>query len=432
MIDRRLLQHDFDETARRLARKRVDPALLAEARDHVEARRHLVTEEGELRAQLRRLSAEIGALMKAGRREEGEARKADVAEVKARLEAVEPALADREARLDELLLRIPNLPHDDAPDGNGEEDNRVVRVVGEERVPEGARPHWEIAEELGLLDAERGARVAGAMFALLRGDGARLLRALVQFGLTLHGEHYEEILPPSLVRSSVFVGTGHLPKFAEDGYSVPRDDLWLIPTGEVPLMGMHQGEVLDETDLPLRYCAHTPCFRREAGSAGKDTRGLQRLHEFHKVELVKICTAEQVDAEYTAMMADVERMLRALELPFRVVDLCAADMGNSSERVHDFEVWCPGVQRWLEVSSVGRFSDYQTRRGNIRYRPADGGKLRFAHAMNGSGLATPRIWAALLEHGWDPATRTVRLPAALVPFFGRERLAARGPRTLAR
>ena len=245
------------------------------------------------------------------------------------------------------------------------------------------------------------------------------MRALIAFAFDRYRDQYEELVVPHFVRSDVFTGTGHLPKFAEDAYHMRDDDLWAIPTGEVPLMGLYQNEVLQEAALPIRMMTHTSCFRREAGAAGKDTRGLQRLHEFHKVELVKLCTEETVSTEYEGMLNDVEGMLRDLELPFRVLNLCTGDLSASAEYTRDFEVYSPGVAKWLEVSSVGRFSNYQTRRGQIRYRPEDGGKLQFPHAMNGSGLATPRIWAALLELGWEPEQQRVRLPEALVPYMGK-------------
>ncbi|MFT4624774.1 MAG: seryl-tRNA synthetase [Myxococcota bacterium] len=419
MIDRKRLVNHYDETAELLARKGVSAEELSDVRELLARRSATVTEESELRGNLNKQSREIGNLYKAGKRAEADAAKVAVGELKVSIQANADTLREIEAQLSAHLLAIPNLPHPDAPVGTGEEDNVVRRTVGvRDSYPE-TPPHWEIAEQLGILDAERGAKIAGAMFTLLRGDGARLIRALVSFGLGLNRANYEEIVPPTFVRTDVFTGTGHLPKFGPDAYHLAEVDLWAIPTGEVPLMGMHQGELLPESALPIRYMAHTSCFRREAGSAGKDTRGMQRLHEFHKVELVKLCTEDQVDAEYAAMLADVEHAMALLELPYRVLDLCTADLGNSSERVHDIEVFAPGVCKWLEVSSVGRFSDYQTRRGNIRYRPEGGGKPRFPHAMNGSGLATPRIWAALLEHGWEPQEERVRLPAALIPYMGK-------------
>jgi seryl-tRNA synthetase len=254
------------------------------------------------------------------------------------------------------------------------------------------------------------------MFALLRRQGASLLRALINFGLKLNEERYEEILPPHFVRTETFTATGHLPKFEMDAYKLRDDPVWAIPTGEVPLMGLHRDETLSEEELPKRYMAYTLCWRREAGSAGKDTRGMQRLHEFHKLELLKLCTPEQVQAEFESMLADAERPLQLLNLPYRVVDLCSRDLTFSSARIFDLEVYAPGVDKWLEVSSVGIFTDFQARRGNIRFKRGKN-KPEFVHAINGSAIATPRLWAAIIEHGQQP-DGSVRIPEALVPFFG--------------
>jgi len=258
------------------------------------------------------------------------------------------------------------------------------------------------------------------MFTFYRGAGAKLLRALIHFGLTLYAEEYTELIPPHFVRTETLTATGQLPKFAEDAYHLPADDLWAIPTAEVPLTSYFRDEILDYDDLPQRFMAYSVCFRREAGSAGKDTRGLQRLHEFHKVELLKFVRPEEAPAEHLAMVQDVERMLRLLGLPYRVLDLCTGDLGNSSARTFDLEVYAPGVGRWLEVSSVSHFTDYQCRRGNVRYRDSHG-KPQFAHTINGSGLATPRIWAALIEHGQQP-DGTILLPEVLQPFMGTDRI----------
>ena len=254
------------------------------------------------------------------------------------------------------------------------------------------------------------------MFSLLRGDGARLLRGLVSLALALHRDRYEEIMPPHLVRTEVISRTGHLTKFDTQAYRVRDDDLWLDPTAEVPLMGMHQGEILPDSELPRRYMAYTVCWRREAGAAGKETRGMQRLHEFHKVELVKLCRPEDGAAEFDTLVSDAELALQVLGLPYRVVELCAGDLTFSAAKVYDLEVYSPGVDRWLEVSSVSWVTDFQARRGQIRFR-RDGGGVEFVHSLNGSGLATPRIWAAVVEHGQQP-DGTIRIPEALVPYVG--------------
>jgi seryl-tRNA synthetase len=324
------------------------------------------------------------------------------------------------------LLYLPNLPADDAPDGDGEDDNVEVRrwwPGQKEGRPEPERleyqqlPHWEIGEGLQLLDMERGARLAGSMFPLYRGAGARLLRALTAFAIDRHAPAYEEIRPPTLVLTDTMTSTGHLPKFADDAYHVERDDLWLIPTAEVPLTSLHRGEILEESRLPLRFTASTACYRREAGSAGRDTRGLLRVHEFDKVELFAYATPSGALEAQADILDRAESMLRDLELRYRVLDLCCGDLGGSSARTFDLEVYSSGVDRWLEVSSVSWFRDYQARRANVRYRPAAGGSPQLVHTVNGSALAWPRIWAALVENGRQE-DGTVRLPEALAPYVG--------------
>jgi seryl-tRNA synthetase len=328
------------------------------------------------------------------------------------------------------LLYLPNIPADDAPDGTGEDDNVEVRrwwpgqdlgrpepdALDHQRVP-----HWEIGEALQILDMERGARLAGSMFPLYRGPGARLLRALTAFAIDRHSPAYEEIRPPTVVLTETMTSTGHLPKFADDAYHVERDDLWLIPTAEVPLTSMHRGEILEESQLPLRFTASTACYRREAGSAGRDTRGLLRVHEFDKVELFAYTTPDGALDAQADILQRAESLLQDLELPYRVLDLCAGDLGGSSARTFDLEAYAPGVDRWLEVSSVSWFRDYQARRANVRYRPAAGGGPTLVHTVNGSALAWPRIWAALVENGRQE-DGTVMLPEALAPYLGGELL----------
>jgi seryl-tRNA synthetase len=419
MIDTKLLLDDFEATALRLARKGVDPALPEEARRLAEERRRQVQVVDSARQELNAASSRIGALMREGRREEADRAKAETAELSGRVEKLDADLRQIEADLEDVVLRIPNLPADDVPAGRSEADNVVLRTVGYDPTAyEGRRwsPHWDIGERLGILDPERAAKLSGAMFALVKGDGARLLRGLTSLALDLHRDAYEEIIPPQLVRTEVISKTGHLTKFDTQAYRLRDDELWLIPTGEVPLMGLHQGEILADAELPLRYMAYTTCWRREAGAAGKETRGLQRLHEFHKVELVKLCRPEESEAEFLSLVADAARPLEILGLPYRVVELCAGDLTFSAARVYDLEVYSPGVDKWLEVSSISLVTDFQSRRGQIRFR-REGGGVELVHALNGSGLATPRVWAALVEHGLQP-DGSVRLPEALVPFAG--------------
>lgn len=334
---------------------------------------------------------------------------------------VKMALADRlRADLDAALLVVPNVFHESVPVGASDADNVVLRTWGEKRrfdfTP---RTHVELGESLGILDQERAARVTGSRFAFLRGAGARLNRALVQFFLDLHtGEHgYTEVAPPFLVNSASMTGTANLPKFAGDAFRVEGHDLWLVPTAEVPLTNLHREEILDASQLPLRYVAYSPCFRSEAGSAGRDTRGYIRQHQFEKVELVKLTTPEQSMAEFEALTAHAETALQRLGLHYRVLAMCSGDMGFAQYKKYDIEAWCPGIERYLEVSSCSVFNDFQARRANIRYRPAPAEAPRFVHTINGSGLATVRTWDAVLET-YQEADGSVIVPAALRAYLG--------------
>lgn len=429
MIDLRLLLDDFDDTSRRLARKRVDPSLIAAARDLAVRRRAQVRAVDDARRDANARAAAIGKLMRDGRSDLADLAKVELPEVD--LKGLEGALKVAEVELDDLLRLLPNLPADVVPDGSTDADNVVVRTEGYDPADYEGRTwatHWDVAAGLGLFDAERAAKLSGTMFSLLRGDGARLLRALIAFGLDLHRDRYEEIAPAHMVREEVITKTGHLTKFESQAYRLRDDDLWLLPTAEVALMGMYQGEILAEADLPLRTMAYTVCWRREAGAAGKDTRGMQRLHEFHKVELVELCAPEDGEAELAALLADAERALVALGLPYRVVELCAGDLTFSASRVYDLEVYAPGVDRWLEVSSVSLVTDFQARRGAIRLRRTESNKVEFVHSLNGSGLATPRVWAAVVEHG-QQTDGTVVVPPALVPYLGTDVMRPRPPST---
>jgi seryl-tRNA synthetase len=419
MIDTRLLLDDFDATTRRLARKGVDAELPRQARELAERRRLEVQRVDAARQERNEVSARIGTLMREKRKDEAEQAKADAAELGRRMDDMEAGLRETEAALDDLVMRIPNLPADDVPDGRSDEDNVIRSTHGYDPSRyEGRKwePHWDIGERLGILDSERAAKLSGGMFAVLKGDGARLLRGLTSLALDIHRDAYEEIIPPHVVRTEVITKTGHLTKFDTQAYRLRDDELWLIPTGEVALMGMHQGEILAEADLPIRYMAYTVCWRREAGAAGKETRGLQRLHEFHKVELVKLCRPEESETEFQSLVADAVRPLEMLGLPYRVVELCAGDLTFSASRVYDLEVYSPGVDRWLEVSSISLVTDFQSRRGQIRFR-RESGSVEFVHALNGSGLATPRVWAAVVEHGLQPDGSVV-LPEALARYAG--------------
>jgi seryl-tRNA synthetase len=335
---------------------------------------------------------------------------------------LEQELADAEGQLAAILLEVPNITLADIPAGD-ESHNVIVRSWGEPRPAEGVRPHWEIASQHGLFDPERAAKISGSGFAVFRGGGARLVRALLNFFLDVHSrEHgYEELWTPVLVNRASMTGTGQLPKFEDDAYKIQDDDLFLIPTAEVPVTNLYRDEILDAADLPKAFTAYTPCFRREAGSAGKDTRGILRMHQFDKVELVRYCAPEQSEAELATLLGHAESILQRLGIPYRVKLLAAGDTGFSSAKTYDLEAWAPGVGAWLEVSSCSTFTDFQARRANIRYRPAKGEKPRFVHTLNGSGLAFPRTIACILENYQQP-DGTVIVPDVLRPYAGSDRI----------
>ncbi len=334
-----------------------------------------------------------------------------------RISELEQGLKNTDAELAALLLELPNIPLADVPEG-GAEASIVVRTWGTPRPAEGVRPHWEVGEALGILDLLRAAKVTGSGFVAMCGAGARLTRALMSFMLDMHTrEHgYTEYWVPILVNRASMTGTGQLPKFEDDAY-VTTDDLFLIPTAEVPLTNLYREEMLDGASLPLALTAYSPCFRREAGAHGKDTRGLIRVHQFDKVELVRYCAPEHSDAELERLTGHAEAVLQRLELPYRVLQLAAGDLGFAAAKTYDLEVWAPGVERWLEVSSCSLFTDFQARRAQIRFRPGPGEKPRYVHTLNGSGVAFPRTIIALLEHH-QRADGTVSVPLALRPYFG--------------
>ena len=338
------------------------------------------------------------------------------------ISALENELQAAESRLSELLLDLPNVTLEDVPEG-GEEANRVVSTWGTPRASDGVKPHWEIAEALGILDLMRGAKVSGSGFVFFRGLGARLVRGLMTWFVDTHvRDHgYEEIWPPVVVNRATMIGTGQLPKFEEDMYALRDDPLFLIPTAEVPVTNLYRDEILDASVLPKGFVAYSPCFRREAGAAGKDTRGLLRVHEFDKVEVVRYCTPEQSAEEHERLTRHAETLLERLELPYRRVLLAAGDTGFGNAKTYDLEAWAPGVGKWLEVSSCSSYTDFQARRANIRYRPATGEKPRFIHTLNGSALAFPRTIACLLENHQRP-DGTVTVPEALRGVLGTDRL----------
>jgi seryl-tRNA synthetase len=429
MLDPRRLRTELGLLKTALSRRGVDVGDLDRAAALEAEERSSKSRGDDLRARVRALSKDVGEARRRGDTTSAEAAAAESRALGEALKGVDAAAAAAGTALRDILLRTPNLPAADAPDGTSADDNVVLRVDGYDPDAYEAHqrvPHWEVGAALGILDLERGAKLSGSMFPCFRGQGATLVRALCQLALDLNADAFEEVRPPSLVRTDTMVSTGHLPKFEDEGYHVERDDLWAIPTAEVPLTSLARDEVLDAATLPMRLMAHTSCFRREAGAAGRDTRGVLRVHEFDKVEILAYATPEQAAGVHTDLVRRAEAPLRALGLPYRVLDLCAGDLGASSSRTFDLEVYAPGCDMWLEASSVSWFGDYQARRANIRYRPAGGGGTAVAHTLNGSALAVPRVWAALVETHRRP-DGSVALPEALWPYMrGAKEIAAVG------
>ena len=379
-------------------------------------RRAMVTEAEELKAERNRISKSIGLMIKEGK--DPEEIKAQVREMGDRISSLDEELRQVDSKLRDGLLFIPNMPSATTPVGKDETANPVVRSWGEKKTFDFTpKPHWDLGADLGIFDFERGAKIAGSGFPLFKGRGAKLERALIQFMLDLHTEEhgYTEIAPPFMCNATAMTGTGQLPKFAEDMYNVPLDGLYPIPTAEVPVTNMYGNEILDQ-ELPILHTAYTPCFRREAGSAGKDTRGLLRVHQFDKVELVKFTTPETSEAEHEKLTADAERVLQKLGLHYRVIELCTGDLGFSASKCYDIELWAPAQDKWLEVSSCSNFKDYQARRANIRYRD-ENGKPAFVHTLNGSGVALPRLVIAIMENNQN-ADGSIDLPEVLWPYMG--------------
>jgi len=470
MLDLGFVRNNLEAVEEKLRARGVDPAaLLGDFRLLDVERRKAITKAEQVKASLNQLSQQVGARRRAG--EDATALMEDVRNLKSGLEALDKAASEYDEELRLALAGVPNFTRDEVPAGKSEADNVIVKSWGgkpafpADYTP---RPHWEIGESLGILDLERAAKLSGARFAVYMGAGARLERALISFMLDLHtalpangGHGYTEVLPPFMVNSKSLFGTGQLPKFAEDlfrcaeilpehdnvrkmisgafeGSGEDPDDFgrfsdhWLIPTAEVPVTNLYRDEILDEARLPICLTAYTPCFRAEAGAAGKDTRGIIRQHQFQKVELVKFTRPEDSDAEHERLTRDAEEILEALELPYRRMLLCAGDTGFSSAKTFDLEVWLPGQQVYREISSCSNFEGFQARRANIRYRPAGSdtkgnagsgkAKPEFVHTINGSGLAVGRTWLAILEN-YQQADGTVTIPAALRPYMrGLERI----------
>ena len=421
MIDVRLLRAE-PEFVKAAMTRRAKPALIhdLEQAQQLDSRlRDITNERDALRAQVNGLSKDVAAM----RRSKDESGAEALMTQSRALGESEKKLASEfdevSSALREVLLMIPNLPHPEVSDGSGDKDNKVIKgplqmpaqFADHQRVP-----HWETGVALGILDNERATKISGSMFTMQRGLGATMARALCQLALDRNADAFEEIRPPSLVLTSTLTATGQLPKFADDAFAIERDDLWCIPTAEVPLTSLHASETLNAEDLPLRYMAHTSCFRREAGSAGRDTRGMLRTHEFDKVEILAVTTAQQAPEMLIELTTRVESTIAALGLPYRVLEICTGDLGQSHHRSFDIEVYAPGCDQWLEVSSISWFSDYQARRAEIRCKHAGAKGSEIAHTLNASALAVPRVWAAILEN-FRQADGSVAIPEVLQPYM---------------
>jgi seryl-tRNA synthetase len=431
MLDIKAIRENAAAVRERLAtrwagdEKKIDEALALD-----EKRRTLLTEVEKLKAERNRVSKEIGALMGQKKLAEAEAKKAETKGIGERISAIDKEVAEVEAARDEILLRIPNVPHASVAVGKTAEDNPEIRVWAEKKSFDfKAKNHIELCEKLGLIDFARGAKLSGSGFLLYTNWGARLERALIQFLLELHTtQHgYTEVSPPYIISRECMVGVGQFPKFVDQAYAVQEGldantmgKLYLLPTAEAPVANIHREEILKEAQLPIRYCAYSPCFRAEAGAAGVGTRGMIRVHQFDKVELIKIVKPEHGYEELEKMVANAEKVLQTLDLHYRVINLCTGDMGFASAKTYDIEVWAPGQEQYLEVSSCSNCEDFQARRMSLRYKD-DKGENRFPHILNGSGTALARLFVALIETH-QQADGTIKIPAALQPFLKAEKI----------
>ena len=422
MIDIKKIREDFDNVVAQLARRGVEQEKVAKARDLDAKRRALLAETETLKAKRNAASKEIGNIAKAGG--DISAAKAEMRTIGDRIAEIDKELAQVEVDLRETLLMIPNIPAPEIPTGMDSQANVVVRKVGEWKDPDfKILDHMTVGEKLGIFDFPRGVKLTGTGFPIILGQGAKLQRALIQYMLDLHCQKqgYTEMLPPFVVNSDSMTGTGQLPKFAEDLYHCQIDDFWLIPTAEVPVTNYYRDDILDGKKLPIKLTAYTPCFRREAGSAGKMTRGMLRVHQFDKVEMVNFVHPDTSFQQLEILVKEAEDVLTGLGLHFRVLQLCSGDMGFSAAKCYDLELWAPGEQQWLEVSSCSCFTDYQARRLNCRFKDADG-KTKLVHTLNGSGVALPRLMVALLEQHQN-ADGSVTIPEVLRPYMnGQEKL----------
>jgi len=424
MIDPKLIRNEPDTVRTALRRRGMDTAVVDRLILLDVSRRELLQRADDLKAERNAVSKELGQKKKAG---------GDITEESARMRAVGEEIdridAERiavEKEQQELLDNLPSIPHPDVPDGKSDEENVLVRSWGDPAAAAG-RPHWEIGEHLEIIDFKRSAQISGSRFWLLKGAGARLERALISFFLDVHTRQhgYTEILPPALVNGKSLYNTGQLPRFGEDLFKCEGTDLYLVPTAEVPITNMHANEILTGEQLPLYYCGFSPSFRSEAGAAGRDTRGLVRVHQFHKVELVKFTTPDTSFAELDKMVADAEKILQLLEIPYRVMRICIGDLGYTAAMKYDLEFWSPAQERWIEISSCSNCTDYQARRGNIRFRREQKASPEFVHTLNGSGLAVGRTMVAIAEN-FQNEDKTIDIPKVLRPYMGGEEKIAIG------
>jgi seryl-tRNA synthetase len=431
MLDARTVAENLDEIRRSLGRRSEAAAQSLDGLAELARRRvELITTTEQLQARRNAANQEMTQLAKGGDKQAFQARRDELKRLSDEIKQMERQLAELLAQMEQRLLLVPNVPHPSVPDGHSSEDNPVVRTWGEKGSYDfEPKPHWDLGAALDILDFERAAKLSGARFAVLYGQGARLERAICHFMLDLHTrEHgYTEVYPPYLVKASAMRGTGQLPKFEQDLFKTQRNDpedpsaLYLIPTAEVPLTNLHAEEILEPGRLPLAYTAYTPCFRSEAGSYGKDVRGLIRQHQFDKVELVRFVAAEQAEEQLELLTNHAEKVLQRLGLHYRVVCLCAGDLGNSATKTYDLEVWLPSQQAYREISSCSWFTDYQARRAQIRYRPEPKAKPRYVHTLNGSGLAIGRTWVAIAEQ-YQNADGSITVPDELRAFMGTDRI----------
>ncbi len=417
MLELRFIRENTELVKEKMAYRNMDSSKIDRFVELDEERRQLLSEVEGLRNRRKTVSQEIAKRKK--KQEDTEEMMADMRQVGSRIKELDARLAQVDEELRDIVMEIPNLCQDSVPHGKDDCENQELRIHGEPRqFTFKPRQHWEIGEDLGIIDFERAAKLSGARFAVLKGMASRMERALINFMLDLHTQKhgYEEVLPPFLVNTATMTATGQLPKFEEDLFRAKGWDLYLIPTAEVPITNLHRQETLAARELPIKYVAYTPCFRSEAGSYGRDTKGLIRQHQFDKVELVKFTTPETSEAELESLLADAEEVLQLLELPYRVVTLCSGDLGFSSSKTYDIEVWLPGQDKYREISSCSNFLDFQARRGGIRYRPPGQKKSALVHTLNGSGLAVGRTLAAIFEN-YQQEDGSVAIPAILQPYF---------------